>query len=298
MFSNLNELFNKDKQSKKKKLALAVAQDEHALQAVQAAYLENIIEPVLVGDSQEITRIANEIDFDIRQIEIIDKKNKTEAVEAAVRLVRNGDAQILMKGNVATAILLKGVLNKEWGLRSGKILSHFALFEIEGYHKLLGITDVAMNIAPDLETKAGILDNAVRYMNKIGINRPKVAVISAAETVNSGMPSSVDAAIIAKMADRKQAGNCIVDGPLALDNAISKESAEHKGIESEVAGEADLLLMPNIEAGNVLYKSLSFFADVKIAAVILGAKAPVVLTSRSDSHEAKQNSIKLAALGA
>ncbi len=298
MFLNLNELFNKDKQSKKKKLALAVAQDEHALQAVQAAYLENIIEPVLVGDNQEITRIANEIDFDIRQIEIIDKKNKTEAVEAAVRLVRNGDAQILMKGNVATAVLLKGVLNKEWGLRSGKILSHFALFEIEGYHKLLGITDVAMNIAPDLETKAGILDNAVRYMNKIGINRPKVAVISAAETVNSGMLSSVDAAIIAKMADRKQAGNCIVDGPLALDNAISKESAEHKEIESEVAGEADLLLMPNIEAGNVLYKSLSFFADVKIAAVILGAKAPVVLTSRSDSHEAKQNSIKLAALGA
>jgi phosphate butyryltransferase len=298
MFSNLNELFNKDKQTKKKKLALAVAQDEHALQAVQAAYLEDIVEPVLVGDNQDITRIANKIDFDISQIKIIDEKDKTKAVEAAVKLVRSGNAQILMKGNVATAVLLKGVLNKEWGLRSGKILSHFALFEIDGYHKLLGITDVAMNITPDLETKAGILDNAVRYMNKIGINRPKVAVISAAETVNSGMISSVDAAIIAKMSDRKQAGNCIVDGPLALDNAISKESAEHKGIESEVAGDADLLLMPNIEAGNVLYKSLSFFADVKIAAVILGAKAPVVLTSRSDSHEAKQNSIKLAALGA
>ncbi len=298
MFSNLNELFKKDKQSNKKKLALAVAHDEHALQAVKEAFLENIIEPVLVGDAGEIKKIAARINFELSSIEIIDKKDKLEAVEAAVRLVRKGDAQILMKGNVATASLLKGVLNKEWGLRSGKILSHFALFEIRGYHKLLGITDVAMNIAPDLETKIAILNNSVQYMNKIGINHPKVALISAAETVNKAMPSSMDAAIIAKMSERKQINGCIVDGPLALDNAISKDSAEHKGIVSDVAGEADLLLVPNIESGNVLYKSLSFFADVKIAAVILGARAPIVLTSRSDSHEAKQNSIKLAALGA
>ncbi len=298
MFSNLDELFKKDKQSSKKKLALAVAHDEHALQAVKEAFLENIIEPVLVGDAGEIRKIASRIGFELSSVQIIDKKDKLEAVEAAVRLVRKGDAQILMKGNVATASLLKGVLNKEWGLRSGKILSHFALFEIRGYHKLLGITDVAMNIAPDLETKIAILNNSVQYMNKIGINHPKVALISAAETVNKAMPSSMDAAIIAKMSERKQINGCIVDGPLALDNAISKDSAEHKGIVSDVAGEADLLLVPNIESGNVLYKSLSFFADVKIAAVILGAKAPIVLTSRSDSHEAKQNSIKLAALGA
>lgn len=298
MFSNLDELFKKDQQSNKKKLALAVAHDEHALQAVKEAFLENIIEPILVGDADEIKKIAARINFELSSIQIIDKKDKLEAVEAAVRLVRDHEAQILMKGNVATAILLKGVLNKEWGLRSGKILSHFALFEIKDYHKLLGITDVAMNIAPDLETKIAILNNSVQYMNKIGIDNPKVALISAAETVNKAMPSSMDAAIIAKMSERKQINGCIVDGPLALDNAISKESAQHKGIVSNVAGEADLLLVPNIESGNVLYKSLSFFADVKIAAVILGAKAPIVLTSRSDSHEAKQNSIKLAALGA
>ncbi len=298
MFSNLDQLFGKDENRKKKKLALAVAQDEHALQAVKSACVENIIEPVLVGDIEEIKRIADEIKFDISSYELIHKENKIEAVEAAVKVVRATEADILMKGNVATAALLKGVLNKEWGLRSNSILSHFALFEIKSYHKLLGITDVAMNIAPDLETKTAILNNAVRYMNKIGIKNPKVAVISAAETVNNGMPSSVDAAIIAKMSDRKQILDCIVDGPLALDNAISKESAEHKGIVSEVAGDADLLLVPNIEAGNVLYKSLTFFADVKTAAVILGAKAPVVLTSRSDSHKAKLNSIILAALGA
>ena len=298
MFSNLDQLFGKDENRKKKKLALAVAQDEHALQAVKSACVENIIEPVLVGDIEEIKRIADEIKFDISSYELIHKENKIEAVEAAVKVVRATEADILMKGNVATAVLLKGVLNKEWGLRSNSILSHFALFEIKSYHKLLGITDVAMNIAPDLETKTAILNNAVRYMNKIGIKNPKVAVISAAETVNTGMHSSVDAAIIAKMSDRKQIPDCIVDGPLALDNAISKESAEHKGIVSEVAGDADLLLVPNIEAGNVLYKSLTFFADVKTAAVILGAKAPVVLTSRSDSHKAKLNSIILAALGA
>ncbi len=298
MFSNLDQLFGKDENRRKKKLALAVAQDEHALQAVKSACMENIIEPVLVGDIEEIKRIAEEIKFDISSYELIHKKDKIEAVEAAVKVVRATQADILMKGNVATAALLKGVLNKEWGLRSNSILSHFALFEIKSYHKLLGITDVAMNIAPDLETKTAILNNAVRYMNKIGIKNPKVAVISAAETVNTGMPSSVDAAIIAKMSDRKQIPDCIVDGPLALDNAISKESAEHKGIVSEVAGDADLLLVPNIEAGNVLYKSLTFFADVKTAAVILGAKAPVVLTSRSDSHKAKLNSIILAALGA
>jgi len=221
-----------------------------------------------------------------------------KAVEASIRLIRQASSQILMKGNVPTAKLLKGVLNKEWGLRTGNILSHFALFEIKGYHKLLGVTDVAMNIAPDLETKTGIVNNSVQFLNKIGIINPKVAAISAAETVNQSMTSSVDAAIISKMSERNQITNCIIDGPLALDNAISKESAMHKGIQSKVAGDADLLLMPNIEAGNVLYKSLSFFADARIAAVILGAKAPIVLTSRSDSEESKLNSIYLAALGA
>jgi len=298
MFTNLNELFKQGIDKQKKKLVLAVAQDKHALEAVKIAYHNNCIEPVLIGDMQKIKEVAHEIEFDVSKIEIIDKKDKNKAVEASIRLIRQASSQILMKGNVPTAKLLKGVLNKEWGLRTGNILSHFALFEIKGYHKLLGVTDVAMNIAPDLETKTGIVNNSVQFLNKIGIINPKVAAISAAETVNQSMTSSVDAAIISKMSERNQITNCIIDGPLALDNAISKESAMHKGIQSKVAGDADLLLMPNIEAGNVLYKSLSFFADARIAAVILGAKAPIVLTSRSDSEESKLNSIYLAALGA
>lgn len=298
MFTNFQDLFKQATEKQKKKLVLAVAHDKHALEAIKAAYQHNYIEPVLVGDLEKIKEIAKQINFDLSGIKIIDKKDKIEAVEASIKLIKQGEAQILMKGNIATASLLKGVLNKEWGLRSGSILSHLAIFEIKAYHKLLAVTDVAMNIAPDLTAKIGIVNNSVKYLNKIGIKNPKVAAISAAETVNQAMQSSVDAAVIAKMSERNQITDCIIDGPLAFDNAISKESAEHKGIKSEVAGDADLLLMPNIETGNVLYKSLSFFANSGIAAVILGAKVPIVLTSRSDSEESKLNSIYLAALGA
>jgi len=290
MFTKLEDLFKQDKEKQKKKLVLAVAHDKHALEAIKAAHHNNCIEPVLVGDSEKIKEIAAEINFDLSNVEVIDKKDKIEAVELSIKLVRQGAAQILMKGNVPTANLLKGVLNKEWGLRTGSILSHLALFEIKDYHKLLGVTDVAMNIAPDLVAKIGIVNNSVKYLNKIGITSPKVAAISAAETVNQSMPSSVDAAIIAKMSERNQIANCIIDGPLAFDNAISRKSAEHKGIKSEVAGDADLLVVPAIESGNILYKAFSFMG-AKLAAVILGASAPIVLTSRSDSEESKLNSI-------
>ena len=298
MFTNFQDLFKQETKKQKKVLVLAVAQDKHALEAVKDACENNVVEAILVGDLDKIKEISTEISFDISNIEIIDKKDRNDAVEASIKLINSDKAQILMKGNLPTANLLKGVLNKEWGLRTGNILSHLALFEISGYQKLIGITDVAMNIAPDLSAKIGIVNNSVKYLNKIGIINPKVAVISAAETVNQSMQSSVDAAIISKMSDRNQIANCTIDGPLAFDNAISKESAEHKGIESNVAGDTDLLIMPNIEAGNVLYKSLSFFAESKIAAVILGAKSPIVLTSRSDSQQSKLNSIYLAALGA
>ena len=298
MFKNLKELFDKNLSLEKTpKLALAVAHDQHSLEAVHLATKKGIIKPILIGIKSKIEKIAKTINFDLSDVEIYDENDKTGAVKKAIQIIRNGDAQILMKGNVATGTLLKGVLNKEWGLRSGSLLSHLAIFEIENYHKLLAVTDVAMNIAPDVKEKTGIALNAVNYLNNIGIVQPKVAAISAAETVNHNMPSSVDAAIIAKMSDRKQIGKCIIDGPLAFDNAISKESAEHKGISSPVAGDTDLLLMPNIETGNVLYKTLTFFTKSKTAAVILGAKAPIVLTSRSDSEESKLNSIYLAASG-
>ena len=177
----------------------------------------------------------------------------------------------------------------------GHLSSYFALFEVELYHKLIARTDVAMNIAPELKEKVAILNNSVEFMNKLGVVNPKVAVIGSVELVNEAMSATIDAALISKMAQRGQIRNCVVDGPLAFDSAISSESAKNKGIISEVAGDADLLLLPNIDAGNVLYKSLVFFAKASVASVILGASAPIVLTSRSDTEESKQNSIMLAA---
>ncbi len=296
MLQKISDLYKKSKtQSNSKILVLASAADEHSLDAVFNAYKNNIIKPILVGDKQAIINICNIKKYNFQDIEIIDIANKKEAVKESVKLVRNGIASILMKGNVPTATLLRAVLNDEYGLKSGNLLSHFALFELNNYHKLIGLTDVAMNIAPNLKEKAGIIKNSVNYMLKIGYKKPKVAVIGAVEVVNEKMQATIDAAILSKMADRKQITNCLIDGPLAFDNAMSKESAEHKGIISEVAGDADLLMMPNIETGNVLYKSFAFL-NAKIAAVILGATAPIVLTSRSDSEETKLNSIVLAAI--
>ncbi|MCK5537742.1 MAG: bifunctional enoyl-CoA hydratase/phosphate acetyltransferase [Bacteroidales bacterium] len=298
MIKKIEDLYHLAKnQTKKKKLVLAVAQDEHSFDAVYKAYKNQIIDMILVGDAQQINDIASKKNIIIPENLIIDIKDKDAAVKEAVSLARKGQADILMKGNVPTATLLRAVLNKEWGLKKSKVLSHFVLFEIPNYHKLLGLTDVAMNIAPDLDAKIGILNNAVPFMNKIGIKIPKVAPIAAVEVINTVMQPTIDAAALSKMSDRGQIPNCIIDGPLAFDNAISKESAEHKGIKSEVAGDADLLLVPYLEAGNILYKTLTYFANARLAAVILGAKVPIVLTSRSDSEDAKLNSIMLASLG-
>ena len=291
--SDLNTLVANQKE--KRILALAVAHDHHALDAAYNAMRKNIVDLILVGDEQEIKNLADKYQYNLDNARIINETNKIRAVEIAVKLVNKGEAHILMKGNVGTGILLKAVLNKEWGLRSGELLSHFALFELETYHKLIALTDVAMNIAPDLQGKVSILNNSVGYMNKLGFDNPKVAVVGAVEMVNESMPATIDAALLSKMSQRGQIQNCIVDGPLAFDNAISKESVKLKGIESEVAGDADLLLLPNIEAGNVLYKAFVFFAKANVASVILGAKAPIVLTSRTDTEESKLNSILLAA---
>jgi len=296
MLQKISDLYTKSKEQKTtKRLVLASAADEHSLDAVFSAKKENIIEPILVGNKEEITKICNKKGYNTEGIELIDIKDNKEAVKISVQLVRNKKADIIMKGNVPTAVLLKAVLNDEYGLKSGNLLSHFALFELKNYHKLIGLTDVAMNIAPELKEKTGIIKNAVNYMNKIGYTKPKVAIIGAVELVNEKMPATIEAAILSKMGDRKQIPNCIIDGPLAFDNAMSKESAKHKGIVSEVAGDADLLMMPNIETGNVLYKSFAL-TGAKISAVILGATAPIVLTSRSDSEETKLNSIVLAAI--
>jgi phosphate butyryltransferase len=295
MMKSINELSAKVKSAKRlKKLVLAAAQDQHALMAVKEGFQAGIIKPVLVGDMLKVAEIAASIDFAIDDIEQIHEPDLNLAVEVSVKLIHDGKADVLMKGSCGTAQLLKGVLNKEWGLRKGDLLSHFALFEIPGYHKLLAVTDVAINIAPDLKAKEAILVNAVDYMNQLGYNNPKVAVIAAVEKVNEQMPATLDAEVLVNRNKQGQITGCIVDGPFAIDNAVSRESAEHKGIISEVAGDADLLLMPDIEAGNVFYKTLAFLTDSRVASVVLGASAPIVLTSRSDSEDAKFNSLLLA----
>ncbi|MEA3477875.1 MAG: bifunctional enoyl-CoA hydratase/phosphate acetyltransferase [Bacteroidota bacterium] len=296
MLKKLSDLHEIVKKAPKKKLVLAAAQDEHSLEAVVAAADMKIIDCLLVGDKVKIEQIAKEKNIKLSKATIIDEPNLTQSVAKAVKLVHFGEADILMKGNVGTSILLKGVLNKEWGLRKNSLLSHIALFEVPAYHhKLIALSDVAMNIAPDLNAKVNIINNAIEFLNKLGINEPKIAVIGAVELVNVMMPATMDAALLSKMADRGQIPNCLIDGPLAFDNAISAASAIHKGIRSNVAGEADMLLLPDIEAGNVLYKSFVFFANAKVASLVLGASAPIVLTSRSDSEESKLDSIILAA---
>lgn len=278
-----------------RRLALAAAQDHNSLTSVLMAARDGFIEPILVGDREAIQKIATENNLDLTGVRVVHEPDTEMAVEIAVRMVRSNQADILMKGQVGTSSLLKGVLNKEWGLRSGALLSHFAIFEVEAYHKLIAVSDVAMNIAPNLQDKISIVNNSVACLNKLGIEMPKVAVLGAVEMVSENMQATLDAALLSKMNQRDQIRHCLIDGPLAFDNAISLESAIHKGIRSDVAGDTDLLIMPDIEVGNVLYKSLVFFAHAGVAAVILGATAPIVLTSRSDSDQAKYYSIVLAA---
>lgn len=279
-----------------KKIAVAFAQDEDVLKALKAAVKERICEPILVGDKEKIIDISNEINFDLSDIEIIDEKDGTLACRKAVSLVSSGQAQIVMKGLIDTSIILKAVLDKEIGLRTGNVLSHAAVFSVDTYHKFFIVTDAAMSIAPNADEKRQIVENAAVLSRALGAKVPKVAVICAKEKVNPKMQATLDAAELVEMQSEGKMAGCIVEGPYALDNAISKEAAELKGIKGEAAGDADILLMPNIEAGNVLYKALTYLANADNAGIILGAKAPIILTSRADSDKAKLNSIALSVL--
>jgi phosphate butyryltransferase len=295
VLKTLNDLKRLVEGGTRKKLVLAPAQDRHSLGAVIKAWNENIVEPILVGDEEAIRSVCKSNNYNIDGLRIINEPDIEKSVDVAVKLTNSKEADILMKGKVGTSILLHSVLNKDWGLRTGNLLSHFALFEVSTYHKVIAVTDVAMNIAPNLQEKIAIVNNSVACLNRLGYSMPKVAVLGAVEMVNENMEATLDAALLSKMNQRDQIRNCIIDGPLAFDNAVSLESALLKGIRSEVAGDTDLLLMPDIEVGNVLYKSLVFFAKAKVASIILGAIAPIVLTSRSDSEQAKFDSILLAA---
>ncbi|EMI9085830.1 phosphate butyryltransferase [Bacillus cereus] len=279
----------------KKTVAVAVAEDHEVIEAVAKAIKLQLAQFRLYGNQEKIMGMLQEHGLRTSEhIEVIAAQSSAEAAELSVKAVRNGEADVLMKGNIPTANILKAVLNKEWGLRKGSVLSHVAAFEVPNYDRLIFVTDAAMNIAPDVTQKAAIIQNTVEVAQAIGMDLPKVAPIAAVEVVNPAMQATIDAAMLTQMNRRGQIKNCVVDGPLALDNAVSQIAAEHKGIVSDVAGKADILLVPTIEAGNVLYKSLVYFADAKVGAMIAGAKAPIVLTSRADSAETKVYSLALA----
>ncbi|RIW33625.1 phosphate butyryltransferase [Bacillus salacetis] len=293
----LNHLIEQATQLKNATVAVAAAEDSEVLEAVSMAVERNMAKFLLFGDSEKINKILGGISSELLNnsaISVLHADSVKEAAESAVKAVRNNEATTLMKGNISTSVILKAVLNKEFGLRTGSALSHVAVFEIPGYDGLKILTDAGMNIAPDLEQKVQIINNAVGVAGGIGMDNPKVAPLAAVEVVNPAMQATVDAAVLTQMNRRGQIKGCIVDGPLALDNAVSLEAAEHKGIQSEAAGKADILLVPNIETGNALYKSLIYFAGAKVGAVIAGAKAPIVLTSRADSAESKLFSLALA----
>jgi phosphate butyryltransferase len=293
----LEYLLEKATQQENQTVAVAAAEDEEVIEAVAEAVNLGLANFLLYGDKVQIELLIKEKNSQLLSnpaIKIIHTNTKQLAAENAVKAVKLNEADVLMKGNIPTASILKAVLNKEYGLRTGNVLSHVAVFEVDGYEQFIFLTDAAMNIAPDLEQKAQITNNAVQIARKIGVELPKVAPIAAVEVVNPTMQATLDAAALTVMNKRGQIKDCIVDGPLALDNAISKFAAEHKGIQSDVAGQADILLVPTIEVGNALYKSLVYFAKAKVGAVIAGAKAPIVLTSRADTAESKLYSLALA----
>lgn len=295
MIKNFAELVEMAKTKETRRVAVAAAADKPVLMALKQAMEDGIAMPVLVGNKAEILRIGNEMNFNFDGVEIFDESNPKKSATKAVELVRADKADVLMKGLVSSGDFLKAILNKENGLRKSGTLSHVAFFESPNYHKLLGLTDAALNVEPEFHEKVAILKNAVEAFHKLGIDMPKVAVIGAVETVNPKMIPSTDAALMTMMNKRNQISGCIVDGPLALDNAVSAEAAHHKGIESEVAGEVDLVCTPDIYSANIMYKTLNFLGGAISAAVIMGATVPVVLTSRSDTDQSKLMSIALAA---
>ena len=294
MSKSFEELISKANQKTLKKVSVSNAQDEPVLQAVKAAKEQNIATAILVGDEAKIREIAASIDMDLTDFEIINEPDTEAAALKAVDLVHNGKADILLKGLLETKTFLKSVLNKEVGLRTGKMLSHVCVFEIEGINRLLFFTDVAFNTYPTLADKVNIINNAVEVAHACGIECPKVAPLCAVETVNPKMQPTVDADNLTKMYEGGDFKGCQIYGPLSMDLAIDPEAAVHKGVTNPVAGHADILLFPNIDAGNITYKILVRTAKVKIGNVLVGTSAPVVLTSRSDDFQTKLNSIALA----
>ena len=292
-----DDLLHKVSQCSRKVVSVAVAQDEPILESVMAAKEQGIADAILVGDADKIKEIADKIGMNLDEYEVIDVKDIYEAARTAVSLVHDGKADMYMKGLIDTKGFLKSVLDKEVGLRTGNPLSHVCVFDIEGHDKLLFLTDVAFIPYPTLEDKVGIINNTVEVVHACGIECPKVAPVAAVEVVNPRMPVTVEAAELTKMNEEGKITGCIVDGPLSLDLAIDPEAAIHKGATGrKIVGDADIILFPDIHAGNLVYKALVHTAKVRNGCILTGTKAPVILTSRSDTFETKVNSIAFAAV--
>jgi phosphate acetyltransferase len=258
-----------------------------ALSGAIEAGAKGLIVPILVGPAARIQEIAAKHGISLGDVRIVDTPHSHGSAATAVKLVREGQAEILMKGSLHTDELLSAVVAKETGLRTKRRISHVFIMDVPTYHKVLMVTDAAINIAPTLEDKADICQNAIDLAQSLGVARPKVAILAAVETINSKMPATLDAAALCKMAERGQITGAAVDGPLAFDNAISADAAAIKGIKSEVAGDPDILLAPDLEAGNILAKQLTYLANADSAGLVLGARVPIILTSRADSVRAR-----------
>ena len=297
MINKLDDMLKKLKGDKRVTLSVAAAHNEEVLLAIKSAVEMEIITPILIGEENKIREISKEINFDLSKFKIINKGTIEECAETAVKLVSSGEADFAMKGLLDTSVILKAVLNKEWGLRTDSLLSHVMVYEVPSYDKLLVTTDGGMNIAPDYNQKVKILKNAIEATKPLGLKHIKVACLAAKEKVNPKMQATVDARALQEAGERGEFGNDVtVEGPLAFDLAVSKEAAKIKGFKSKVSGEIDIMLMPTIEVGNGIGKALTYFAGSKSAGIIMGAKAPIVLVSRADSHESKLYSIAYGAL--
>ena len=278
--------------------AIAYPCDASSLSGAVDAARQGLIEAILVGPAAKIAEIASANGIELGNMRVVDAPDSRSSAAKAVELVRKGEAELVMKGSLHSDEILAAVIAKETGLRTGRRLSHVFLMDVPTYHKVLLITDGAINIAPTLEDKADICQNAIDLARSFGVERPKVAILAAVETVNSKMSATLDAAALCKMADRGQITGGLLDGPLAFDNAISREAAEIKKIRSEVAGDPDILLAPDLEAGNMVAKQLSFLANADSAGLVLGARVPVILTSRADSVRSRIASCAVAVLAA
>ena len=296
MITRLQELVEIAQEGPPTRVAVAAAAHKLVLESVHRSVDQGLVIPLLVGIEEEIREQAEAIGWELQDDQIVATNTNLAAADAAVDLVRQGEAQVLMKGYLHTDEMLRAILRHGTGLRTDRLLSHVFVLEVPTYHKLLLITDAAINIHPDIPEKAAITQNAVDLARKLGVEMPKVAALSSIETINPKIPSTVHAACLHKMSERGQIKGAIVDGPLAFDNAISAEAAADKGIKSPVSGDVDVVVVPDLDAGNILSKNLEYLASAKMAGIVMGASAPVVLTSRSDPPRARVYSLALASL--